>query len=158
MNFRALDSSLAILQGTYVWWGHNLVRDTRTRRAYNECAIISRANIKTQIDDGHMSVYQGAMEACNRRNVLLEEMRMRSSPLGELICKLIKARATTYHKLMERYAWKEFETKYWLLNPLQQLRVRNLFNHIIRLVLCSYISCYCLDTIYGGKCFGKAKL
>lgn len=83
---------------------------------------------------------------------------MRSSPLGALICKLIKTRAISYHKLIERYAWKGFKTKYWLLNPLQQLRVRNLFNQIIGLVLCSYISCYCLDTIYCGKPFGKAKL
>ena len=56
MNSRVLHNSLATLQVTYVWWGHNLVRDTRIRRIYNERAIASMTDIRAQIDDGR-SVY-----------------------------------------------------------------------------------------------------
>ena len=46
---------------------------------YNECAIVSRADIKAQIDNGQMSAYEGAVETYNRRNILLKEIRVQSN-------------------------------------------------------------------------------
>ena len=34
---------------------------------------------QAQIDNGQMSAYEGAVEACNRRNILLKEMRIQSN-------------------------------------------------------------------------------
>lgn len=108
--------------------GGMLFWDSGFRLVYFLQTKHSSSKIQDQVKSGEVTPKDGAQLACDQRNIILNDTRRQSSPIGRSVAIILKDKAIPLEVLRGKYAYKFFSCKYADLNNTDKAIVDN---HII---------------------------
>ena len=107
-DFDALKAALLALATTAVNFGARFIKDAHVRENYVRQARAAAREIEAEVLSGAKTAEQGAQEANEMRNALLEAGRLQSSDIGRAAAEAEKAAGLTIEQLQTRYAARLF--------------------------------------------------
>lgn len=120
---RFLDQELAALQVTASNFAVRFIPDARVRAEYITQARASADAIRAEFRAGRITAQQGAAQAQEVRNAIMNAMRGRTSDFGLAIAKFLKQEGKSLAELQEVYATRQFRRPFSQLSPASQAAV-----------------------------------
>lgn len=118
-----LDDALLILEAEAASFARIFIQDSKVRFSYMKQTSTMSAEIRAAYDAGRITASEGAQQANQYRNVILEASRMKSSALGTAKATKLKANGKTLGELLEYYAKKKFSSPFTRLSANQEKEV-----------------------------------
>jgi len=118
----AFESSIMALQAEIANAGTHLVIDSTVREAYARQVVAMSHDLRFQVHRGKLTWKQAAVQAQETRNVIMEIMRSRSTPVGRAIAEQIKSKGKTLNELIAKKTLEQFgkNANFIALTPAQQ--------------------------------------
>jgi hypothetical protein len=118
----AFESSIMALQAEIANAGTHLVIDSTVREAYARQVVAMSHDLRFQVHRGKLTWKQAAVQAQETRNVIMEIMRSRSTPVGRAIAEQIKSKGKTLNELIAKKTLEQFgkNANFNALTPAQQ--------------------------------------
>jgi hypothetical protein len=118
-----LEQELAALQVTANNFAIRFIPDSKVRGNYIVQAKANSDAILAEVRAGRITAKQGAAQAQEIRNAVMNAMRGQTSDLGLAIAKFLKQEGKSLHDLQEIYAQQTFKTTFSRLAPADQAAV-----------------------------------
>ena len=99
---------------------HRFIKDAHVRENYVRQAQAAAREIEAEVLSGAKTAAQGAQEANEMRNALLEAGRLQSSDIGRAAAEAEKAAGLTIEQLQTRYAARLFGKQFARLTAAEQ--------------------------------------
>src|SRR5262245_64258561 len=102
-DFDALKAARLLWQPLRANFGARFIKDAHVRENYVRQAQAAAREIEPEVLSGAKTAEQGALEANEMRNALLEAGRLQSSDIGRAAAEAEKAAGLTIEQLQTRY-------------------------------------------------------
>ena len=94
------EATIRALQGDVTNAGAHLIIDAQVRRLYAEQIRAMAEAMRAEVERGRLTWYQAATQAQETRNVIMELMRRRSTPVGRAEAERLKKTGKTLNELI----------------------------------------------------------
>jgi len=116
----ALRASLQAFESTATNFAVRFIPDARVRANYVSQAQAASREIEAQVLSGAKTAEEGARQAAEMRNALLDAGRLNSSDIGRAVAEAEKATGLTIEQLQAKYATRLFGRKFAQLAAAEQ--------------------------------------
>ncbi|MCP1676413.1 hypothetical protein J2T57_003574 [Natronocella acetinitrilica] len=98
----AFDNAIRALEAQIANAGAHLALDSSTRAAYSRKVAELADELRGQAASGQITWRQAAEQATEARNLTMESMRWRSTPVGQAMAESLKSQGRTFNELIAR--------------------------------------------------------
>ncbi len=121
----AFEEAIQLLQTEAANVGAQLAWDGATRKAYARNIQAMSTDIRLQVQAGNISWAKAAEQAHQMRDVIMQTIRGRSSPIGRAMAEAMKRIGPTFNAMVARKAIQLFgkDADFGLLNSAQKDRI-----------------------------------
>lgn len=118
------ESEIQALKGTVSNLGAHLIIDSTTRKAYARQIELMSNELRQQATNGSITWKEAALQAHETRNMIMQIMRFRTTPLGVAIAESIKKQGATLDDLIIQKTHKLYgSTEFSQLTTVQKNNV-----------------------------------
>lgn len=118
-----LDSAVAGFESTATNYAFRFIPDARVRLDYQKQIKAMSNEIYERVSSGKLSASQGARQASDLRNIVMDSMRGRSSEIAQAYAVKMKANGYSLSQLESKYSKKLFNKSFQSLNHFQKNQV-----------------------------------
>lgn len=119
---KAFEDAIRTLKGEIANMGAHMVIESSVRQAYARQIQAMSHEMQIQVRRGILTWKQAAEQANEVRNIIMESMRFRSTPVGRAVAVKLKAQGKTLNEVIAKKTMEKFgkSANFNNLNPAQQ--------------------------------------